>query len=166
MFAILTFVKPYETIVSLLKTHNIAYQEIDHEPVYTSVEAAAIRGLSMKEGAKSLLVKVDNSFYLFIIPGDKRLDGKKVKMLLSAKKLRFATAEEVKSLMFCEVGSCYPFGNIIGIEQYVDPSFSENEYISFNPGIHTKSIRITWNDYQRLLSPTLEDLCKEGTASL
>lgn len=152
--------KPYEKIIQLLTQNAVSYQEIEHEPVYTSEEAAAIRGLSMKEGAKSLLVKVDNSFYLFIIPGDKRLDSKKVKTLLSAKKLRFATAEEVKSQMFCEVGSCYPFGNIINIEQYVDSSFSENEFISFNPGIHTKSIRITWKDYQRLLSPKLANLCQ------
>lgn len=151
---------PYEVIIGLLKKHNISYEEFAHAPVYTSQEAAAIRGASIKEGAKSLLVKIDSKFYLFIIPGDRRLNSKEVKQLLGGKSLRFATPEEVKTVMKCEVGSCYPFGNIINIEQFVDPTLSQNEYICFSPGIHTKSIRMRWIDYQKIVKPNLQDLSK------
>lgn len=153
--------KPYDAIISLLKTNDISYEEIEHKPVSTSEEAAAVRGLSMKEGAKSLLIKAGSTFYLLIIPGDRRLDSKKVKKLLSVKSFRFATPEEVVSVMKCEIGSCYPFGEIIHIEHYVDSSFSENEYISFNPGVHTKSIRMRWVDYSTLIGAKITLLTQE-----
>lgn len=154
---------PYTQITAFLNDHNINYEELSHQPVYTSEEAASIRGLSMNEGTKSLLVKVDGKFYLFIIQGDKRLSSKKVKILLSAKKLRFATKEEVREIMHCEVGACYPFGNLIGITQFVDTSFIKNDYISLSPGTHTKSIRMKWKDYQHVMKPTLTDLCSDET---
>lgn len=81
--------------------------------------------------------------------------------MLSAKKLLFATAEEVKEVMHCEVGSSYHFGNITGIEHIIDSSFTSNKFISFNPGIHTKSIRVRWVDYARALTPRLESLVRE-----
>ncbi len=154
---------PYTQITAFLKDQNIDYEELSHQPVYTSEEAAGIRGLSMSEGTKSLLVKVDGTFYLFIIPGNKRLNSKKVKQLLAAKKLRFATKEEVQEIMHCEVGACYPFGNLIGITQFVDEIFVKNECISLSPGTHTKSIRMKWKDYQKSIQPTLADLCSEDT---
>src|SRR5438105_338922 len=107
--------KPYEKIIQLLDQSQILYELLEHEAVYTSEQAAKIRGLSLDQGAKSLLLKAKNDFILVVLPGNKKLDSKRVKQLLFVKDLRFATPEEVKEIMGCEVGACYPFGNIIGI---------------------------------------------------
>lgn len=32
-----------------------------------------------------------------------------------------------------------------------------NGFISFNPGVHNKTIRIRWDDYQKLTQPKLLD---------
>jgi len=82
--------RPYDKITELLRAHHINYQELDHEPVYTSQEAARIRGLSLDEGAKSLLLKTKHKFVLVVLAGSKKLDSKKLKNILSVKDLRFA----------------------------------------------------------------------------
>jgi Ala-tRNA(Pro) deacylase len=144
---------PYESILSMLRANGIDFEEIEHEAVYTSEQAAAIRGLSLDGGAKSLLLKTNDDFVLIVLSGSKKLDSKKVKLALSTKKLRFATPEEVKQHMGCEIGACYPFGSIAKLKTYVDQSLLSQSTISFNPGVHNKSITLKLNDYLVLENP-------------
>jgi Ala-tRNA(Pro) deacylase len=148
-------VTPYEKIISFLKEHAITYSEIKHEPVYTSEQAANVRGMSMESGAKSLLLKAENDFVLVVLPGDKRVDSKLLKTYLSMKKIRFATPDEVEKVMGCQIGACYPFGNLIGIRTLIDTSMIANKEIFFNPGVHNKSIKMKWTDYQSVVKPEL-----------
>lgn len=149
---------PYKYIIQLLQRNKIEFQLIEHAPVYTSKQAANVRGLNMSEGAKSLLLKTDKIFILAILPGDKKLDSKKLKRALGIKDLRFSTSEEVEKIMGCQVGACYPFGEPSKTKTLVDKSLSLNEFISFNPGVHNKTIRIRWDDYQKLTQPKLLDI--------
>lgn len=150
--------KPFEKILDFFKQNNISVEILEHEPVFTSEQAAKIRGVSLHQGAKALLLKADGNFILIVLPGDKRLNTKKVKLLLGVKDLNFAKPEEVKEVMGCEIGACYPFGNLINVKMIVDQNLSENEIISFNPGVHNKSIKIKWSDYFKSVKPTIVDV--------
>jgi Ala-tRNA(Pro) deacylase len=90
---------PYLLIKQSLDRNGIDYQELEHEPVYTSKQAAEVRGESLDEGAKSLVLKIGNSFILVVLPGSKRLSSKKVKDLFNVSEFRFARPEEVVSVM-------------------------------------------------------------------
>jgi Ala-tRNA(Pro) deacylase len=144
---------PYEKIEGLLRQHDVEFVKLDHEPVYTSEQAAAVRGINLESGAKSLLFKTKIGFVLVVVPGSKRVDSKKLKKLLGVKDVRFATPEEVKEQMGCEIGSCYPFGNVAGLRTLVDKSLGQNDIISFNPGRHDISIKMQYADYAKLASP-------------
>ncbi len=145
-------------ILRFLNKNNIFYQVIDHEPIFTMENTTEIPGLNLEQGAKSLLLRSKDMFMLIVIRGDKKLDSKKLKKLLQIKDLRFATPEEVKIIMKCEVGCCFPFGNLISVQMIVDKHLDENEIISFTPGVHTKSIKMKWSDYIKLMRPTLCDV--------
>ncbi|HUD06835.1 MAG TPA: YbaK/EbsC family protein [Candidatus Saccharimonadales bacterium] len=149
---------PYLEIKKLLTDNNIIYEEIEHEPVFTSEQAAKVRGLSPDEGAKSLLLKSSSDFILAILPGNKKLDSKKLKNLIKTKNIRFASPEEVEAVMHCKIGSCYPFGNIIKVITIADSSMAALGNMSFNPGVHDKSIKIKWSDYNSLVNPYLSDI--------
>ncbi len=149
---------PYEKIIQFLKEKGIKYEESAHEPVYTSEQAAKVRGMSAREGAKSLLIKAAGSFVLIILPGDMRMDSKKIKNLLGVKEVRFALPEEVKQVMGCEIGACYPFGNLIGVRAIADKTLMENEYISFNPSVHNKTIKMRCADYFSSVNPEIADV--------
>lgn len=153
--------KPFEKITAFLDEQNVPYELVAHEPVYTSEQAAAVRGFSMDQGAKSLLLKVKNSFVLCILPGSKRLDMKKVRSVVGAGDIRFAKPEEVVQIMGCEIGACYPFGNLIDVPMYVDPTLANNDIISFNPGLHDKSIKMAWKSYAQAVQPNIQNLITE-----
>ena len=150
--------KPYEIIVKSLRSNDFWFEEIRHEPVYTSEQAAAVRGLTMEQGAKSLLFKAKLDYVLVVVPGDKKVIFKKLKNTLLVKDIRFATPEEVKEQMGVEVGACYPFGNVADLRTLVDKSLAEQEIVSCNPGRHDISIKFKFADYQKLVQPELAEL--------
>ena len=139
--------EPYEAIIRLLDEARIAYEKYEHEPVFTS-EEAAVRGVSMSQAAKALLFKTkESNFVLVVLPGDKRADSRKLKGILGTKSIRFATPEEVEEKMGCKIGSCYPLGIVAGLRTLVDKSLGQNEEIFFNPARHDISIRMKYLDY-------------------
>jgi Ala-tRNA(Pro) deacylase len=148
--------RPFDEIKKLLKENLVKYEEVNHEPVYTSDQAASVRGMDLHAGAKSLLLKADKEFILAVLPGDSRLDTKKLKQILQVKDIRFASPTEVEEIMGCQIGACYPFGSVAKVKMIVDPSLGDNEIISFNPGVHNKSLKIKWEDYKKLYSNDLK----------
>ncbi len=146
---------PYKEIINLLTINNIRYEETEHEPVYTSEQAAKVRGTHISLGVKSLLLKSGNSFILVVLSGNRKLDSRKLKTLLKITDFHFALPEEVRDKMGCEIGACYPLGSLIGLPTHVDKSLAKNDIISFNPGLHTISIDIEWRDFCKLVKPKL-----------
>lgn len=85
----------FERVESLLQQHGIAFRVLRHEPVYTSEEAARVRGTALASGAKALICKGEAGFVMFVVPADRKLDSHRVRRAKGWRKLRFATREEV-----------------------------------------------------------------------
>lgn len=149
-------------ILHYLNAHDIFYQVIEHDPIFTMEETKTIVGLTLEQGLKSLLLKAENrEFILFVLPGHKKLDVKKVKQLFHIKNLQFATPDEVKRKMNCEIGSCFPFGNLIPLKMVLEASLIHNRFITFTPGVHHRTIRMHWKDYARVTQPILKEITQE-----
>lgn len=153
-------INPFNKIISILQAGNVNYQIIEHEPVYTSTQAESISGLTLSQGAKALLLKADKNFVLVVLPGDRRVDFDKLKQVLSAKKVRFAVEDEVKEIMHCGLGACYPIGSFLNLRTVADPSLMENEMIAFNPGVNDKSIILNSADYVKIALPEITRISK------
>lgn len=150
--------KPYKKITGKLRENKIKFSEIEHEPVFTSEQAAKVRNAPMNCGIKSLILKTKKGFVLAILPGDKKIDSKKFKKLPGIKDFRFATPEEVNKTVGCEIGSCYPFGSIPNIPIYADISLDKCIEIYFNPGLHDKTIEMHWTDLKRIEKPNMVEI--------
>ena len=85
----------HERIVRLLTEAGVSFRQLHHEPTPTSADAARVRGEPIGSGAKALLLKADDQFRLFVLPGDRRLDSASVKRQLGLDRLRFASKEEL-----------------------------------------------------------------------
>jgi Ala-tRNA(Pro) deacylase len=153
--------KPYEKIIELLKTNNIWFESIEHEPVYTSEQAALVRGLKLEQGAKSLLFKAGSDFVLVVVGGNQKVDWKKLKQMLGTKNIRMAKPEEVVQQMGVEIGACYPFGNIAGLRTLVDKALAKQKIISCNPGRHDISIKFKFADYKGIVRPEIVSVTSE-----
>src|SRR5262249_27400704 len=130
-----------------LKQIGVPFTVSRHEPVFTSEQAAAVRGTSLASGAKALIVKAGEKFVLLVLPADRKLDSRKAREALKVKGMRFASKEEVQNLTGLQPGSIPPFGSLFQLETYCDPALGENASINFNAGDHAISIQMTYNDY-------------------
>lgn len=143
-------------IKKLLDKKNIQYKLKHHEPVYTSEQAAKVRGDKLEQGAKAIIMKTKNDFIFAVISGAKKIDSKKLKKIVKSKNLSFVDKEKVKEFGL-ESGSVPPFGSIIGLQTYVDKSLTENEEIAFNAGSLTDSIKMRLKDYLKVENPIVGD---------
>ena len=151
----------FDDIRALLDREGIAYDLREHPAVYTSPDAATARGCELRQGAKALVLHVDKERYILaVISAAKQADFEKLKQHLGAKKVRLCTPEEAFKVTGCTVGSVPPFGNLLNLPTYVDPSLGENEIIAFNPGSHTHSILMRYDDYARLVQPEVVGFAK------
>lgn len=143
-------------IRSWLTENGADFRHVNHPPTLTSEESARARGEPLRIGGKALVVKVDETFRLFVLPADRKFDSSRAKQYFSAKKTRFASAEELLALTGLVPGSVPPFGRpILDLDLHADPAVLANERIAFNAGSLTDSIVMTTADWRRLAQPTL-----------
>jgi Ala-tRNA(Pro) deacylase len=145
----------FDRLEERLKSAGAAYKVLEHPPVFTSAEAATVRGVDLHSGAKALIVKVEAQFVMIVLPADFSLHTKAVKQAMSRKNLRFANVEEVLALTALKPGSIPPFGSLFNLPTYCDSRLGDNVSINFNPGMHTRSINMTFEDYLAVEKPVL-----------
>ena len=153
----------FSKIKSFLDSKELKYEIIVHEPVFTSEQAAKVRGTELKSGAKAMVLRSKGKFFMFVLPADKKLDMKKIEKLLNTDRLSLATPDEVLKITDCKIGGVPPFGNLFSIPLYVDKSLLRNEIINFNAGLHTHSVRMNCKNYISAVSPMIEDFSAESS---
>lgn len=152
--------KEAEKILFIFKEKKVNYLLYEHEPVYTSRQAASVRGVELKTGCKSMLLKTKaGKFVLANIAADRKIDLKKLEKIVGDK-LAFAAKEDVLQATNCEPGSVPPFGQLFGLPTYLDESVLENEFVNFNIGMLTKSVKISRQDLLRIMEPKISNFHK------
>ena len=147
--------KEAEKILKIFEEGGINYKFYEHEPVYTSEQAAEVRGVELKTGCKSMILKTkEGKFILANIAADRRIDVKKLEKAVGAR-LSLATKEEVLQATNCESGSVPPFGRLFGLPTFLDDSVLENDFVNFNIGVLTKSVKISKEDLVRVMNPVI-----------
>ncbi|AAU23413.1 proline--tRNA ligase [Bacillus licheniformis] len=95
-------------------------QEVHTPSVKTIEEVAAFLGISPSDCIKSMLMKADGRFVLVLTRGDHEVNDVKVKNLLQAEIIEFASAEEVAEITGTEPGFVGPVGLDREIEIFAD----------------------------------------------
>lgn len=140
-----------EEIRAWLSSAGVSFREVHHEPTPTSEDSARARGEELRVGGKALLIKVDDVYRLFVVSAVRKLDSSAVKRHFDARRLRFATPQELLNLSGLVPGAVPPFGPpILPFPLYVDPSVFSNDRIAFNAGSLTDSIVMAAGDYRRI----------------
>ncbi|AGN36280.1 proline--tRNA ligase [Bacillus paralicheniformis] len=95
-------------------------QEVHTPSVKTIEEVAAFLGISPSDCVKSMLMKADGRFVLVLTRGDHEVNDIKVKNLLQAETIEFASVEEVAEITGTEPGFVGPVGLDREIEIFAD----------------------------------------------
>ena len=145
----------FERIRDLLARHAVPFDVLRHGPVYTSQQAADVRGTPLSSGAKALICRGDEHLVMFVIPADRKLASGEARRAQGWRKLRFASREEVEQRTGLQPGSIPPFGSLFGLPTLCDRRLGQNEIINFNAGDHQVSVSMRYEDYLRVEKPQL-----------
>jgi Ala-tRNA(Pro) deacylase len=153
----------YDRLVALLDEQGAAYRTIDHEPEGATELVSELRGNSLAQAAKCIVVMVKvgkkvTRYVLAVVPGDRRVDLNAVKALLEGTYVSFATKEIAERLAGSVSGTVLPFSFDEKLELVVDPALLENEEIFFNAARLDRSLALATKDYQRIAQPRVEPI--------
>ncbi len=150
---------PVERLRQYLEEHHVKYVSIKHPPAFTAQEIAASAHLSGKDVAKTVVVKLDGSFAMAVLPAPDKVSANRLRELSGAREVELASEKEFTDLFpRCEVGAMPPFGNLWGMRVFVDQRLVQDEEIAFNAGSHTELVRLSYADYARLVDPCVGNL--------
>ena len=161
----LDFVKEATNIIfnkinEVLNKEKMEFEVLQHKPVFTSKEAAEVRGTELKQGTKALVLRTDEGFIQACVAGNKELDIEKLQKITLFKRIEMADAKEVRKVTGCNIGSVPPFGNLFGLKVYFDKSVVENEVVAFNAGSHTRSIKMKAKDLVKIVNPIVGEFSR------
>ena len=141
-----------------LREEGVSFETLIHSLAYTAQEVAAAQHTPGRQLAKVVLVDADSQLVMLVLPASLRVDFPRLKSVLKAKKVRLATEEQFAGTFTdCEVGAMPPFGNLYGLQVYVDESMAKAREIVFKSGSHSTSIKMKYADYERLAKPKTID---------
>jgi Ala-tRNA(Pro) deacylase len=146
------------SLLDCLHGNKIAYEILPHAKVFTARMAAAAEHIERHHQAKVVMVSTPEGPVMVVLPADRKLDLRKFRRLIH-EPISLPTESEFASFFpDCETGSMPPFGNLYGLPTYVDRHLAEEDYIVFEAGTYTDSIKIRYSDYERAVQPLVSDL--------
>jgi len=147
---------PVQRLKEFLDHQSVRYVVITHSPAFTAQEIAANAHIPGKELAKAVMVKIDGSMAMAVLPASRHVDFDAMEAAVGSGHIELATETEFRNLFpQCELGAMPPFGNLYNIPVYVAVALAEDEDIAFNAGTHRELVRMKYTDYERLVKPTL-----------
>ena len=121
---------------------------------YTTADTARLSHLEPREIAKVVMVKIDGRMAMAVLPASRRVDITALHTGSEAASLRLASELEFKQQFpDCDAGAMPPFGNLYGMDVFVDEAVVKQARIAFNAGSHDEVMRLTYEDFARLVHP-------------
>lgn len=141
-----------------LDKNGVEYELSAHKEAFTAQEIAACMHVPGKVLTKVVMIKAGEKDIMTVLPACRKVDIGRLKNIFKNEKIRLATEEEFKDLFpECDVGSMPPFGNLYGVDVYVDKALADDEYIIVQAGTHTETVRLKYEDFFRLVKPQVCD---------
>jgi Ala-tRNA(Pro) deacylase len=143
-----------QRLKEFLDQNGVRYETIAHRTTYTAQRTAQAAHIPGKDVAKTVVVNLDGRMALVVLPASEHVDLRQLQAATGTKQVDLAAEGEFRDAFpGCEVGAMPPFGNLYGMDVYVDGRLSEDEHIAFNAGSHTDVIRLRYRDFERLVHP-------------
>jgi Ala-tRNA(Pro) deacylase len=147
---------PVTKLKEFLDAKKVKYSVLTHSTAYTAQEIASLAHVKGGELAKTVIIRLDGRMAMAVLPASRQVDLSLLKASARAKTASMATEAEFRDLFpGCETGAMPPFGNLYGVPVLVDESLSKDKAIAFNAGTHHELIRLSYEDFARLVQPTV-----------
>ncbi len=148
----------YQQVANKLQELGITFDVVEHPPVFTTEQADAfIEGIEgVRTKSMFLTNKKKTQYYLLIMDDQKSLDMDLFKDLVSANRIRMASADSLYEKMQLPPGTVSPFGLLNNperdIQVYFDRDIVSEYTMTFHPNTNEKTIFVATRDLFKFLT--------------
>lgn len=139
-------------VYELLNKLKIPFEGVDHNVAHTIEECHAVDEALSVQVCKNLFLRNQQktTFFLLLIPGDKKFMTKDLSKQLNISRLSFAEPEYMEKYLNITPGSVSVLGLMNDKDWYVDllidKDLLDKEYIGCHPCINTSTLKIKTDD--------------------
>jgi Cys-tRNA(Pro) deacylase len=136
---------------------GLAHTVTKHGPVRSLEEAAAARGVEPRAVVKTLVVRVTDDDYRFVlVPGDREIAWPKLRALLGVNRLSMPSAEVAYDVTGYVRGTITPLGSSRAWPVVADASMTGP--VSIGGGAHGVALTVNADELVRALDATVADV--------
>ena len=140
--------------IEFLDKSAVPYEVTEHQPAFTAQSMAAAEHEPGKYVAKPVIIKADGKYMMCVLPAPHKIDLRALKSQLGAKSVELVAENDIgKIFPDCELGAEPPFGNLYDLPTIIDKDLEKDDHIMFQAGAHEKAIRMSMDDYRKLVAP-------------
>jgi Ala-tRNA(Pro) deacylase len=141
-------------VTEFLDKSAVHYEVSEHAPAFTSQQMAAVEHEQGRYVAKPVIIKADGKYLMCVLSACYKIDLGALKSQLGARSVDLATEKEIGSIFDdCDLGAEPPFGNLYDLPVIMDKALDKDDHITFQGGAHDKAIRMSMEDYRKLVEP-------------
>jgi len=141
-------------VKAYLQQNKIHFSQIPHPLAYSARETSHVSQLSEKQFAKTVIIYIGNKLAMVVVPSNENVDFEALKKSLHNNDITLDSESDFsKNFPDCELGAMPPFGNLYGLDVYVEQHLANNKEIAFNAGSHTEMIKLAYQDFEKLVKP-------------
>ena len=142
---------------SFLERNDIDYRIIPHRESHSSLRDAQAAHISGHNLAKTVIVEVDGSLCMCVLPSSQLIDFLILKNELGANECRLVGEMRFQNAFegVVELGAMSPFGNLHHMPVFVSKDLVNDGKIVFNGGSHRELIEMNYWDFDKLVNPNL-----------
>lgn len=142
---------------------GLSHEVTRHGPVRSLEEAAAARGLAPAAVVKTLVVRVADGDYRFVlVPGDREIAWPKLRAVLGVNRLSLPDAETARQATGYVRGTITPLGSTTAWPVVADAALAGR--ISIGGGAHGVALTVEADELVRVLAATVEDVTDPARA--
>ena len=148
----------YQQVANRLQELGIPFDVVEHPPAFTTEQADSyIEGIEgVRTKSMFLTNKKKTQYYLLIMDDQKSLDMDLFKDLVSANRIRLASADSLFEKMQLPPGTVSPFGLLNNperdIQVYFDKDIVSEDTMTFHPNTNEKTIFVATQDIFKFLT--------------
>lgn len=146
--------------IDALQRLGIAFERVDHPPVYTTQEAAHLVPPLPGAKAKNLFLRDAHGrqHYLVVVPYAKRADLSQLARALGLRKLTFGSPEELQRLLGVTPGAVSVLGVVCdrdgAVRVVIDAALWQAESLQCHPLVNTATLSVPMPGLRQLLAAT------------
>ena len=136
---------------------GLAHKVTRHGPVRSLEEAAEARGVPPSAVVKTLVVRLSDDDYRFVlVPGDREIAWAKLRSLLGVNRISLPSADVALAVTGYERGTITPLGSTRAWPVVADAALAGQ--ISLGGGAHGVALTVDADDLVRAVSATVADV--------